>query len=55
MKIEKISPIYKSTFNTKQNPDNKNNENKQKKKDKPAVILEISQEGRKKLNDDYER
>lgn len=55
MKIEKISPIYKSTFNTRQNPNNKNNNNKQKNKNNSAVILEISSEGRKKLNDDYER
>lgn len=57
MKIEKVSPVYKSTFNTKQNPDNKNNQkNKQSKpKENPAVILEISQAGQKKLKDDYER
>lgn len=58
MKIEPVNPIYKSTFNTKQNP-NKNNQSKQDKKNKakenPAVILEISAEGRKKLEEDFER
>jgi len=57
MKVEKVSPIYKSTFNSKQNSSNKNNQkNKQSKpKENPAVILEISQAGRKKLEDDFER
>lgn len=58
MKIEPIKPIYKSTFNAKQNQ-NKSNQQKQDKKDKakanPAVILEISDEGRKKFEDDCER
>lgn len=58
MRIEPIDPIYKSTFNTKQNP-NKNNQSKQDKKNKakenPAVILEISAEGRRKLEEDLER
>lgn len=61
MKIEKVNPIYKSTFNNKQNSSNKNNKNKQNKEDKtkfketPAAILEISAEGRKKLEEDFER
>lgn len=57
MKVEKVSPIYKSTFNSKQNSSNKNNQkNKHSKpKENPAVILEISQAGRKKLEDDFER
>lgn len=60
MRIEPIDPIYRSTFNTKQNP-NKNNQSKQDKskkdktKENPAVILEISAEGRKKLEEDFER
>lgn len=57
MRIEKVSPVYKSTFNSKQDSNNKNKQNKSKSKQKetPAVILEISAEGRKKLEDDYER
>lgn len=57
MKVEKVSPVYKSTFNSKPNPDNKNNQkNKQSKpKENPSVILEISKAGRKKLEDDFER
>ncbi len=58
MKIEPIKPVYKSTFNSKSNQ-NKENQSKQNKKDKknenPAVILEISAEGRKKLEEDLER
>lgn len=61
MEIQPIKPVYKPTFNTKQNPNqenknnNKNNNNKkQKKNSNPAVILNISAEGRKK-SEDYER
>lgn len=59
MKIEKIEPVYKSTFNSKSNQNKNNNQSKQNKKDKatenPAVILQISKEARKKLNDSRER
>lgn len=58
MRIEPVNPIYKSTFNTKQNP-NKNNQSKQDKKNKAkensAVIQENFAERRKKLEEDFER
>lgn len=61
MKIKPVEPIYKSTLNSKPNP-NKNHQNQQdnkKKKNKSnqdfAAILKISSEGRKKYEDDYER
>ena len=59
MKIEKIDPVYKTTFNSNQNPNKNNNQSKQSKKGKTtvkqAVTVEISSEGRKKLEDSYER
>ena len=59
MKIEKIEPVYKSTFNSKQNPNKNNNQSKQNKKGNTngdvVVTLQISSEGRKKLKDSYER
>lgn len=59
MRIEPIDPIYKSTFNTKQNPNKKQDEKQKDKKDKKSKvytdILEISAEGRKRLREDRER
>lgn len=59
MKVEPVEPVYKSNFNTKQNP-NKNHSNDKKdrnsKKSKTYMdILEISAEGRKKLERESER
>lgn len=59
MRIEPIDPIYKSTFNTKQNPNRKQDEKQKDKKDKKSKvytdILEISADGRKRLREDRER
>ena len=38
MKIEKIEPVYKSTFNSKSNQNKNNNQSKQNKKDKTMRI-----------------
>ena len=54
MKINPIEPVYKSTFNTKQNP-NKQQDKQNKKKNDFAAILEISVEGKKKAKEMSER
>lgn len=47
MKINPVEPVYKSTFNTRQNP-NKQQDKQNKKKNDFAAILKISEEGKKK-------
>lgn len=59
MRVEPVNPIYKSTFNKNPNPNKQNQQkkdgNKRDRKENPAVILEISAEGRKKAEEDNER
>ena len=54
MKINPVEPVYKSTFNTRQNP-NRQQDKKDKKKNDFAAILKISEEGRKKAKEMSER
>lgn len=54
MKINPVEPVYKSTFNTRQNP-NRQQDKKDKKKNDFAAILKISKEGKKKAKEMSER
>ena len=56
MRIEPVDPVYKSTFNTKQNPNKKQDGKQKDNKSKVYTdILEISAEGRRRLKEDRER